>query len=66
MRLARQSSKMPKKYQQEIIFKVGGEVDRLTRQIKQAQLLESNLFHSPGKDNNYHANFAQTKRGAPT
>jgi len=66
MRLARQSSKMPKKYQQEIIFKVGGEVDRLARQIKQAQLLESNFFHSTGKRKENHANFLQIKRSAPT
>ncbi|MGH7793906.1 MAG: hypothetical protein ACREQ2_03235 [Candidatus Binatia bacterium] len=44
--MAWQSSKMPKKYQQQIILKACGEVDRRAHQIKQGQLIESNFFHS--------------------
>jgi len=45
MRLARQSSQVTQKNQQEIFIELSGEIDRLAVEGQQRQLCEVNLFH---------------------
>ncbi len=45
VRLARQSSQVTQKNQQEIFVELSGEIDRLAVEGQQRQLFEVNLFH---------------------
>jgi len=50
MRLARQSSQVAQKNQQEIFIELAGEIGRLAVKIQERQLFYSNVFHDARQD----------------